>query len=90
MTGDGGTDVFIFKVGYGHDVVMDFTSGDDVIDLKGTDITSWDDFRLNHLSDDDASGNALITYGTNDEDSVLLFKVSSDTLTADDFLFAAA
>lgn len=84
MTGNSGSDTFIF--GRGRDTVTDFnaTSGAEDIDLRGSvEITDFTDLMTHHISA--VSGGVLIDdLGGN---SMLLEGVSLGDLSADDFLF---
>ena len=56
--GDGDADTIIFRAGHGHDTVLAFDMGVDVLDLGGRD----------YIAADTAAG-TLLTYG---DDSILL------------------
>lgn len=85
LTGEGGADTFVFKAGFGHDVVTDFTVGQDSLEFGKT---VFADFQaLIAASQDDGLGNVLITKDV--DTSVLLQDVSLADLKAHqpDFLF---
>jgi Ca2+-binding RTX toxin-like protein len=86
LTGGAGLDRFVFKAGFGDDVIADFQGGrgaGDVIDLTALDgLSSWRDVQA-HLSSN-AAGDAVLTFG---DDTITLKGVGLRTLAADDFLF---
>jgi Ca2+-binding RTX toxin-like protein len=83
MTGGGGGDTFVFKTGYGQDIVTDFHSGKDTIDLRGLNgVNGFTDLRTHHL---DVSGNSVIIHAG--MDTLTLQHVSKSDLHAGDFLF---
>ena len=83
LYGDGGADVFVFDPGHGSDVVCDFTTGEDRIDLTGfTGITSFD-----NLSFTPGDGGVTLDLGEFGGGTVFLEGVSVDELDADDFIF---
>jgi Ca2+-binding RTX toxin-like protein len=75
MTGGDGADIFVFGAGDGHDVISDFTQGEDVIRWAG----------INEWTISEITGGARITYegGTID-----VLGISYDSFTLDDFTFA--
>lgn len=75
----GDIDVFVFRLGDGNDVIVDFDDGTDVIEF---DIDSLDFADLQIT--DEVSG-ALVAFGSGD--SILLSGISASMLAADDFLF---
>ncbi|WP_417517094.1 hypothetical protein [Minwuia sp.] len=81
LTGGAGSDLFAFNPGDGADIIRDFTTGEDRIDLSAFDLdATFDDLNLQ------ASGpHAFIDMGSGD--SLLLYNVASDTLVEDDFIF---
>jgi Ca2+-binding RTX toxin-like protein len=84
MTGGAGSDRFVFSNGFGKDVVNDFASGTDVIDLSALDtITSFDDLTADHIRQ---VGRNVWIEG-DDSDVLILRDVSLSSLDASDFLF---
>jgi len=86
LYGGSGNDKFIFREGWGRDVIKDFAvaSTAEVIDLSAVaEITSFADLVDNHLSTN-ASGFAVITAGVN---RITIEGVSAASLTAGDFIF---
>jgi len=75
LTGGSGADTF--RVGEGGDVIRDFTSGEDVIDLSGRDLTFSD------LSFQAVSPHTAISAA--DGMAILLFNVGPDALSESDF-----
>jgi Ca2+-binding RTX toxin-like protein len=85
LTGGAGADCFVFKNGYGSDLIMDFADGTDHIDLHGA--AGIDDFgdltgKITQVGD-----NLIITL--NDYDHLVLKNaaLNETQLTADDFIF---
>ncbi|UWU23931.1 VCBS domain-containing protein (plasmid) [Rhizobium sp. CB3060] len=84
LTASSGNDTLVFANTIGTDVVHNFDTAHDKIDLVGfAGFSSFADVQA-HLSTD-ASGNAVITLG--DGETITLAGVSAAALTADDFLF---
>ncbi|WP_162944043.1 MULTISPECIES: VCBS domain-containing protein [unclassified Rhizobium] len=84
LTASSGNDTLVFANTIGTDVVHNFDTAHDKIDLVGfAGFSSFADVQA-HLSSD-ASGNAVITLG--DGETITLTGVSAASLTADDFLF---
>ncbi|MEJ2023336.1 MAG: calcium-binding protein [Maritimibacter sp.] len=84
LTGGSGADTFVFRDGYGHDTLRDFTPADgDQIKLKVAAISDYSDLMQNHIS---ASGDDLIITGSGDDQLVLENTDLSD-LSAGDFIF---
>ncbi|WP_184805241.1 beta strand repeat-containing protein, partial [Rhizobium leucaenae] len=87
LTASSGNDTLVFANTIGADVVHNFDTAHDKIDLIGfAGFNSFADVQA-HLSTD-ASGNAVITLG--DGETITLAGVSAAALTADDFLFSEA
>jgi VCBS repeat-containing protein len=87
LTASGGNDTLVFANKIGTDVVHNFDTAHDKIDLVGFDgIASFADVQA-HLGTD-AAGNAVITLG--DGQTITLNGVSAASLTADDFVFNEA
>jgi Ca2+-binding RTX toxin-like protein len=78
-----GADVFIFDTSYGFDIITDFSSGEDIIDLSRAGVTGQDDLTI--LDYENGNG-ALITY-TDQGDQILLLGVDFASLITDDFVF---
>jgi Ca2+-binding RTX toxin-like protein len=84
LIGGGDGDRFHFSTEDGHDTVMDFEHGLDVVDLSGwTAISSFDDLTRHHIKF--ANGDAMITAG---KDSLTLRGVAETDLDAGDLFFA--
>lgn len=81
LSGGRGADTFVFKTGYGSDVIVDFAVDVDTIDLSGTSITSFGELQ-EHMA---ASGKALII--TLGDDVLKLVNTKAADLDAADFLF---
>lgn len=77
--GEGG-DTFVFGDGFDHDIVLDFTPGEDRLEFRSDSINEWDDV-LDRLSADE-DGNALITL--DDGSTLLLIGVAPEDLQQDD------
>ena len=87
LTASSGNDTLVFANTIGKDVVHNFDTAHDKIDLIGfAGFDSFADVQA-HLSTD-ASGNAVITLG--DGETITLAGVSAAALTANDFLFNEA
>jgi Ca2+-binding RTX toxin-like protein len=84
LTGGGGNDVFVFAHGGGDDVVHDFQSGRDRIDVSAFGFESFRDLKA--LIDAHGPGGTMIDLAPGA--SVLLEGVAADDLRAADFLFA--
>lgn len=82
MYGYSGDDTFAFQGGNGHDVVKNFSSGNDTVDMSATGITGMGDIFIWYNS-----GNATIFYGESVANSITLEGISSG-LSASDFVFA--
>ena len=84
LTGGTGGDTFIFRGGFGHDVIKDFKDiNAEKIDLSQiARITGFGDLRANHLTQDGAD--AVITVG---ESSIRLVGFDRADLDAGDFIF---
>ena len=77
LTGGAGHDTFVFSGGGGHDLIMDFKAGEDMLqvarNINGLSIAKPEDL-LSHVSTD-AHGNAVIDLGHGD--TVTLNNVSA-------------
>ena len=84
LTGGAGADTFVFAAGHGADTIMDFTNGEDLIDLSAfAAITGFDDLTVTQEGDDvkiDLSGE---TGGG----TITLQSFELDDLDANDFVF---
>ena len=90
LTGGAGADTFVFEPGHGNDIIVDFTDGEDTIDLSGfVNITSFDDLTVADVDDGDGGTNARITLTDADGNTttVTLVGVSGSNLDAGDFIF---
>lgn len=78
LTGGAGADLFIFadEPGAGNDLISDFVSGVDQIQISGT---TFEDLNLSEVN-----GDTTIDFG---DGTILLLGVSSDALTEDVFVF---
>ncbi len=79
LTGGTGADSFVFGAKTGHDVVTDFTIGEDLIELRHLD--AFEDVDLSLSNGDDG---AVINFG---KTSITLTGVDANDLSSDDFLF---
>ncbi|MEY1555008.1 calcium-binding protein [Yoonia sp. R2331] len=84
MSGGTGGDTFVFRSGFGHDVISDFSdNNNEKINLRDVAaITGFGDLVNNHLTQD--NGDAVITVGDN---SIRLTGFAASALDAGDFLF---
>lgn len=85
MSGNGGADDFIFKNGFGKDIIKDFnaTNNAEDIDLRGvSQIKNFNDLKNNHMERD--GSDVIITQGNN---SITLEDVRMNDLGNADFLF---
>ena len=81
MTGGSGRDRFGFNGNnWGDDVITDFLSGFDRLDLRSTTVTAFEDLTLNQVGAD-----TLIEFGNA---SITLENVLLSTIDESDFLFA--
>ena len=81
MIGGLGSDTFIFRTGFGNDVINDFAIADDLIDLTGTPLASLAEVLANTTQQ---GADAVIDFG--DDDSLTLVGVDKATLEANDFM----
>lgn len=79
LTGGAGADVFIFRNGFGQDTISDFTTGTDLIDLRGTGV--WASFQLTISS---TETDTIVTLA--DGASLTLQGVQNEEWTSADFL----
>ena len=102
LTGGAGTDVFVFAditdesifgIDDVTDTILDFTDGEDLIDLSGTGLAGFDDLVVT----DDENGvkitlssdvwNPILLVGSSDGDTILLVDFDIANLDASDFIF---
>lgn len=83
LQGRGGADIFVFDKGTGGDVILDFTSGDDRIDLSAYNLTFAEVQAL--FSQRGAHGLITLSGG----DSVYLHNTQLSSLSASDFILSA-
>ena len=80
LVGGAGNDVFLFTGGGGNDVVLDFTPGEDILQISsginGQDIHSADDLASRVTQ---VGGNVVVDLGHGD--SVTLVGVNADDVT---------
>jgi len=82
LTGGGGVDTFVFKTGFGHDTITDFSNGVDKIDVsQWSGIDSFSDVK-HHLTA--SGGDLLITLG---QDQLVIEHMTKAELNASDFFF---
>ena len=86
MYGDGGADVFVFTDRKGNDVVYDFVSGEDIINLTyfGLRFTGFDSDKLSITASDDG---VTIDLSPQIGGTILLEDVVLSDLDAEDFQF---
>ena len=69
MFGEGGADIFVFEAGTGRDLIRDFQTGIDKIDLTGFGLTSYADVQAHMLQNKHATvidlghGDVLVVQG---------------------------
>lgn len=80
LVGGNGSDVFVILQGNGDDIITDFQIDLDDIDLSDTEFDSFDELEFT-----DNNGDAILDLGGGN--SVTLIDISSDDLSADDFIF---
>lgn len=79
-------DTFVFKPGHGNDRILDFTNGEDTIDLTAiTGITGFEDLTISK-----SGNNAVIDLTDHGGGKITLQSVDSSVLDADDFTFYEA
>lgn len=84
LWGAGGADGIVFRDGYGHDVIMDFDIGADVVHLTSGGVETWADVQARLGADSD--GTAILML---DDGSTLRFEgLSPDQLTEDHFVLS--
>ena len=84
LSGAGANDMFVFSQPIGIDIIYNFNSASDKIDLIGfNNVASFSDIQANLT--DDANGNAVITLGAGE--TITLQGVHAAALNANDFVF---
>lgn len=83
LTGGGGSDTFVFAAGSGSDVIHDFSTADDVIDVSAFGIA---DLRAIRALMENTVGGVVIDFGHGAD--LLLEAVSKSQLSEGNFLFA--
>jgi serralysin len=84
LRGGAGEDTFVFATGFGTDRVTDFTSGSDLIDLRGlAAVTSFADLMTDHARQ--VGSDVWIDAGAGDV--LVLRNLTVTGLVVDDFLF---
>jgi Ca2+-binding RTX toxin-like protein len=81
LTGGAGVDTFVFNSGFGNDTIMDFHSGEDILQFDHTLFTDAATALAN--ATDDGNGNTIITVDAND--TVTLHNVTTAMLHLDEF-----
>ncbi|UWS81741.1 hypothetical protein N1037_21665 (plasmid) [Phaeobacter sp. G2] len=81
LSGGGGADVFVFGRNHGQDRVLDFTLGEDLIDLSGV---SGRGFDYDDLQIRRSGTSTVIETGAGE---ITLEGLRPGEITADDFLF---
>ncbi len=85
---DGGADAdtFVFAPGHGNDIILDFTNGEDTIDLTAiTGITGFENLTINKSGND-----TVIDLTDHGGGKIILQSVDSSVLDAEDFAFYEA
>ena len=85
-TGDDETDTFVFSPGSGQDMVHDFETGKDIIDLSAYGLT-WEELQPAIQDHGWAVSIELGSVGGEDGDRIFLTNVNSDDISADNFDF---
>ncbi len=82
LKGGWGTDTFVFDSDFGNDIINDFETSRDIIELNGLGVSSFAELQgyFEQKGDD-----LVIDFG--DGNSITLENVSKEDLTADDFRF---
>lgn len=78
MWGGTGADVFVFQTDAGHDRVFGFNADEDMLDFSQTGL-SFDQLEIKNYG-----AVTQVSYGDAD---VMIFSVSCETLTEDNFIF---
>ena len=85
-TADGNADLFIFEAGSGQDMIHDFETGADVIDLSAYGI-NWEDLQNGIQDHGWAVSIELGDLGGEQGDRLFLTNVSTSELSEDNFEF---
>lgn len=81
MTGGLGNDRFFFTSDWGNDVITDFGTGADRMDMRAAGVTGLGDLTISQVGAD-----TLVEYGS---DSIRLSNVDITTIDHLDFVFAS-
>jgi Ca2+-binding RTX toxin-like protein len=79
LHGGAGRDTFVFQVGFGNDIIFDYSPGFDLIDLNALNVSDFTTLMSNTA---DVNGNAIITI---DGNTLTLNGVTKSQLTQLDF-----
>ena len=79
--GDEGADIFVFAAGHGDDRILDFTNGEDQIDLSAFNLPGFDDLTISS-----ESNNVTIDLSEHGGGTILLLGFDIANLDATDFL----
>ena len=79
--GDEGADIFVFAAGHGDDRILDFTNGEDQIDLSAFNLPGFDDLTISS-----ESNNVTIDLSEHGGGTILLVGFDIANLDATDFL----
>lgn len=83
LIGSSGADSFVFEIGFGQDMVADYTDGVDRLDFsQHAGVNDIDDLQI-----DQEGNNTVITLTAGGSDNVMLAGVSAGLLDASDFDF---
>lgn len=82
MVGGPGADTFVFREGFGRDVVRDFTRGTDLIEIAAH--SAMHDFEALLITQ---FNNIAVIRAHDTTDEILLVNVHASSLTPDDFVF---
>lgn len=83
LVGSAGADMFVFRPGFGRDVIADFDSAQDQIDISGyTGVTRFDDLGISQFQSD-----TVIRPSAQSEDTLILANTDASILSADSFVF---
>lgn len=81
--GGEGNDVFVFRHGYGRDVIKDFTDGYDVLNFAGhTEVSSLSDLRIFQSGD-----HTIVKLAAGGYEQVTLAEFDATNVTSSDFVF---
>lgn len=82
LTGGAGSDTFVYSGGDGQDAILDFTSGEDTLQIDNAGVDNFD--QLVALGQQDG-GATVFDFG--DGNSLRLSNTHIDDLSASDFVF---